>query len=348
MSLVKKSDMPEDQVNPMGIGGFLGLELPESAGGYHPSRNAVASGRVALLLIARSKGYKTLLLPEIYCGDVAKYLRVNGIGVSFYAQRDSLFPSPNEAKPGVATVIVNYFGLLTEEIARESVRFGEIIIDNCHAFFDQGIPGVPSFNSARKFFGVPDGAYIVNAGQDVVSGLPERELGSDGLAYLIDRLDERKNCLYDYRIAENRLGSASPQKISRFAARILESIDYDRVKSTRRRNFETLHQHIGNINQFDYLNLGKGCVPLTYPFQLKNQDLESLRIFLKGQRVYCPFYWPADDSTMVSEASVNWSRSIVSLPIDQRYSEQEMMRIIKLFGVWLSEVGSNLGSLHKG
>ena len=56
---------------------------------------------------------------------------------------------------------INYFGIKIDIIKSLIDKYGsKIIVDNSQGFFEKGYEGIWSFNSARKFFGVPDGAYL--------------------------------------------------------------------------------------------------------------------------------------------------------------------------------------------
>ena len=53
----------------------------------------------------------------------------------------------------------NYFGICTKNAKKLAKKYKNLILDNAQSFFTEPI-GLASFNSARKFFGVPDGAYL--------------------------------------------------------------------------------------------------------------------------------------------------------------------------------------------
>ena len=57
--------------------------------------------------------------------------------------------------------VVNYYGQLTKRKVLElKHRFAQIILDNTQAFFQKPLDGIDTIYSCRKFFGVPDGAYL--------------------------------------------------------------------------------------------------------------------------------------------------------------------------------------------
>src|SRR5690606_8875362 len=59
-----------------------------------------------------------------------------------------------------AFLYTNYFGLKDAFIESLASSAGNLIVDNAQSFFSRPIPGIDTLYSARKFFGVSDGAYL--------------------------------------------------------------------------------------------------------------------------------------------------------------------------------------------
>ena len=86
----------------------------------------------------------------------------NNIKYEFYPINDRFEPAElPELKNNEYFIYVNYWGIKSDTVHHLVKLYGEkLIIDNVHDFFSSGYKGIWSFNSARKYFGVPDGAYL--------------------------------------------------------------------------------------------------------------------------------------------------------------------------------------------
>src|SRR6185295_15609364 len=143
------------------------------------------------------------------------------------------------------------------------------------AFFRRGRPDAWSFNSARKFFGVPDGGFLYGPATDV-DGLPPVD-GTD-CDHLLTRLSGDEGKAWDqFKQHEARIG-IEPQAMSVVSTRLLGAVDLDRARRRRRTNFDTLHQVLGPLNTIK-LSLGDvaGEGPLCYPF-LPAVDVDRLAL----------------------------------------------------------------------
>ena len=67
---------------------------------------------------------------------------------------------------------------------------------------------------------------------------------------------------------------------------------------------------------------------------LENDDVPGLKQCLDGQQIYCPIPWPP--SEVVAQTG-NWPDRYISLPIDHRYSEPDMMRLAACIRTFFSE-----------
>ena len=54
----------------------------------------------------------------------------------------------------------NYFGICAKNIKELAKKYKNLIVDNAQAFYMPKY-GIASFNSLRKFFGVPDGSFLM-------------------------------------------------------------------------------------------------------------------------------------------------------------------------------------------
>ena len=314
------------------IGGYLSLEVPTNLERYSQSL-CVNTGRNALIKLLQDGGYQRVRLPEYFCPGTAYSINEAGFDVLYYeVDRRLKIGDVKEVWKGSAFVAVNYFGVLDDYILELCDNFSEgVIVDCTQAFYFRPDKGAAWFNSCRKFFGVPDGAYL---SQDRGLGATlKRQESHDISQHLLTRADLGPEEGYEqYKRNNSILASMPVRKVSRLSERILRGIDYSHVASRRRANFAYLHSELSDYNQLDF-NLLESSVPLVYPLMTDNTDLRKKLI---AERVYVATYWPGLDE-MVGGSSLahQLATNIVPLPIDQRYDEADLSRVAHLVTTFL-------------
>ena len=115
--------------------------------------------------------------------------------------------------------------------------------------------------------------------------------------------------------------------MSQFTRRIMMSIDYEQVVARRRGNYRMLDEALHDKNGIK-LPLAADAVPMVYPF-LTGDD--SLRQRLIDNKVFVATYWPnVLDCCDEGCNDYQLTKHLLPLPIDQRYDEVDMKRIIEL------------------
>jgi hypothetical protein len=311
------------------IGGFFALELPSTGGSYHSDAIAMCSGRACLRQIVQAIGASRVLLPFYICDSALEPLNTVGVPYSFYSLTPSLEPELSGLDPRRDCVLyVNYFGLKTACAMELAARNGaSVIIDDTQAFYQKGYANAWSFNSARKFFGVPDGAYAYGAGLGTFA--PSARLEDSRYEHLINRLVGNQDLAYRQFIEHERSVSAELLRPSIFAEQLLAGIDYTRAAQIRRRNFAEVHERLAPLNQLRIdLDLIAEAVPFCYPFLPRIKvPFESLW----RRQIFVPQLWPEIEGR--TDHGFKWEREISSrllpLPIDQRYGSEHMERVIE-------------------
>src|SRR5690625_7221359 len=83
----------------------------------------------------------------------------------------------------------NYFGICSKQTEQVVSNTKNLIIDNAQSFVSTPDEGVDTFYSARKFFGVPDGAYLyTDQKMDPSSKLED---SNERVEHSIKRIDKR-------------------------------------------------------------------------------------------------------------------------------------------------------------
>jgi hypothetical protein len=310
------------------FGGFLRLEPVSSGTGPYHAVPAFNTGRACLRVILEMLRPRRVHVPFYVCDAVLSPLRAVGVECVFYALDDTLAPVslPAEVPEHDLYLAVNYFGVLSQATRAISVLSPtRVVIDNAHAFFRREATTTWSFNSARKFFGVPDGAYLCGPLSGIERNLPPFEPETD---YLL--LETSDRALEQFRRHEAMFDD-EPRAISDFAASVMNRIDYARVAARRRANFLALDERLGDVNRLR-LMLSPDDVPLYYPFLAPI----VLRDELIRRRVFVPLLWP--EILTRSGGSFAWERELAArlcpLPVDQRYDAEAMREVaVRVRGV---------------
>lgn len=309
------------------IGGYFELELPQGTE-YHSQAIALNTGRNALEYILRARGYKRVYLPYYSCEVLLEPFKKLGVEYTFYHINANLEadlqPSLNSDE---AILCINYFGLKQDHVNALAQRYGkQLIVDNTQAFYARPIDGIDTFYSCRKFFGVPDGAYLYC--DKVLDAELEQDYSWERMTHLLKRIDVSAEAAYaDFREQSEKLKNNPIRKMSNLTHRIMASIDYDGVAERRRQNYQLLNEAIGNKNGIA-LPPSADAVPMVYPFLTTDQQLRQRLI---DNKVYIATYWPnVLDWINTDSTEYTLTTQLLPLSIDQRYGEEEMKRIIEL------------------
>lgn len=314
------------------IGGYFELELPLPAKpGRHHGAAAYPSARSALSALLRAARPRParLWLPHYICDAMLQPALAAGVQACHYAI-DAHFNLLGDMDLGEDDwlLYVNYFGLCSEQARRIVDAFprDRVILDCSQAWFAEPLDCLANIYSPRKFFGVPDGGILHS----------EKITGEDGprdtasltrTSHLLKRLADGPERGYaDYQAAEASLADLEPRRMSLLTERILHSIDQERVRAIRNRNFAQLHQALRSRNRLRLPEMVDG--PLCYPFL---SDDETLRARLLARRVFTPSYWQDVLQRVAPDAlEAEMANKIIPLPIDQRYGAEDMAIILEI------------------
>ena len=309
------------------IGGYFELELPQGTE-YHSNAIALNTGRNALEYILRVRGYQRVYLPYYSCEVLLEPFEKLGVDYTFYHINVNLEADFQESlHSDEAILYINYFGLKQDHVKALAQRYGkQLIVDNTQAFYAHPIDGIDTFYSCRKFFGVPDGAYLY-CDQKLDADL-EQDYSCVRMIHLLKRIDVSAEAAYaDFREQSVKLKNNPIRKMSQLTHRIMSSIDCGGVTERRRQNYQLLDAAIGNDNGIT-LPLSADVVPMVYPFLTTDQQLRHRLI---DNKVYVATYWPnVLDWVNTNSTEYTLTTQLLPLPIDQRYNEEEIQRIIEL------------------
>ena len=294
---------------------FLKLKLNKNSDFF---KNSVKlnCARNALRYTIQLFDIKDIYVPYYTCPFIWDVIKKENCKMHFYHINKNFFPTQNFPKSAFI-LYTNYWGICDKNIKKLSKQYKNLIIDNALAFYMKKY-GIASFNSARKFFNVADGSFL----------LVNKELQTN---FSVSKACNKKVDLYasiytqnsykDYCDNEDRFENAPIEQMSELTQKILQNLDYKKAKNIRLKNFKFLHKHLKNINELS-LHLTKNDVPMNYPLFIKD---ENLRKKLKQNRIYIEQYWGKLSS---KSTEGEFQKYLFLLPIDQRYTTKDMQYIV--------------------
>ena len=309
------------------IGGYFSLELPYGEE-YHKNAIRLNTGRNCLEYILKTRGYKKVYLPYYTCEVVLEPFEKLGIPYEFY-HVDINFEIRDcfTLKADEALLYVNYYGLKQRYVEQLAEKTGErLIVDNTQAFYAKPMAGIDTFYTCRKFFGVPDGAYLYT--EKMLDEELEQDISYDRMTFLNKRIDLGAEAAYgDFQTLSKSLVGQPIKLMSNLTQRLMLGIDYEKVAQQRRDNYLQLHAALSKSNTLS-LPLEDDAVPMVYPYLA---PVKGLRERLIENKVFVARYWPnVLDWTTKEDIEYLLAYQMLPLPVDQRYGEEYMQRMIEL------------------
>ena len=308
------------------IGGYFSLELPLREE-YHKNAIRLNTGRNCLEYILRVRGYNKVYIPYYTCDVVLEPFKKLGIQYEYY-HIDIHFEIRDRftLKEGEALLYTNYYGLKQRYVEQLAEKVGSrLIVDNTQAFYAKPLQGIDTFYTCRKFFGVPDGAYLYT--DKLLDKELEQDQSYERMLSLTKRIDLSPEAGYqDFHNISKSLVGQPIKRMSKLTQRMMQSIDYKLVAKRRMANYHLLHDALGKENNL-VLPLEADAVPMVYPYMVPEKGLREKLI---ERKVFVARYWP-NVLEWAKEGDLDYllAAQMQPLPIDQRYGEIDMKRIIK-------------------
>ncbi|MEK5079748.1 hypothetical protein MKX73_12550 [Solibacillus sp. FSL W7-1436] len=313
------------------IGGYLQLEkFTENP--YHKEAIELNTGRNALLYLIKAKQIQKIYIPYYLCDSVSNMLKRYGITYEYYHIDTNFKPIISfELKDQELLYIVNYFGQISNKQIKEyKDKYSSIVIDNTQAFFQLPVAETDTLYSIRKYFGVPDGAYLYT--NQTISESLTIDRSSERMRHLLGRYEGKASTYYnDFKENDDSFEGLSLLKMSKLTKNLLGAIDYEQAERIRNENYGVLSQGLSELN---CLKLSKPNGPFMYPLYIENGM--EIKKYLANKKIYIPTLWPnvlrkADHNSIEYQYATN----IMPLPCDHRYGTKEMeylIRAIKMKG----------------
>lgn len=307
------------------IGGYFELELRKGKE-WHNKAIALNTGRNSLELVLLTKKYTKVYIPYYTCDAIMEPFNKHNLAFEYYHININFEPQFDfkKIKNGEGFLYINYFGIKDKYVDRLVFLCPNLIIDSTQSFFSKPLPRVPTFFSCRKFFGVPDGAYLY------LDDVPELDFQFDHsenrLNHLFKRIEYGANAGFDdFKTNDNRLVGQPILQMSKLTKSLLINIDYELVRKKRTENFKYLHLQLSKQNVLK-INTKTINGPMVYPFLSIKPGLKKKLI---DNGIYVATYWPnvlewCDEKQL----EYKMTTEIIFLPIDQRYCQTDMEIIL--------------------
>lgn len=312
----------------MEIGSFIELQF-EKGKEYYKGDIDIArlnTGRAAIHHALRVTGCKTIWLPIYQCDTVREFLKKKNTSIKYYHIDKSFNPIDLNQKENEAVLLVNYYGIMSENRMRElASKYKNVIIDNSQAFFCKPLENCLNVYSCRKFVGVPDGAYVIGKNAHLFLGEYKQGYSSDTSTFLLQRIEYGcEGKAYESRKTnESRIDLEDILRMSKLTQTILDGTDYEQIKVKRKANFEMaskLFKDLNKINPLKYYN--DETIPMVYPLVVEDDNL--INKLFEAKHFQGHWWSYLLDETNESDFE-NWlSRYIIPITIDQRYGKEEL------------------------
>jgi len=306
-------------------GGYLPFELPKGKEYFDYDESQMQkynSGKTAILFAIKQSKAKRIWVPTYLCPGVKRTIIDTGLEVKYYNVGFELEPIGLELVKGDALFLVNYFGVKKQKVEQYFDKDVTIIIDNSHSFFEEAVFHKQVYNvySCKKFFGVPDGAYLIG---DTVEVVDLDEMDSlQNCDYLLGSLIEGTNRWYARKKEVDLEIKAAPKKMSSIAQRVLESIDYKYVIQRRKENYQMYCNEFGAVNK---IKVERDAIPYVYPLNVG----VNIKKQLVEKKIYVSTLWSDTlEEEFYGTDEYKLSDETIFLPVDQRYDAEDIRYII--------------------
>jgi len=304
------------------------------------------SGRSALqAIIAEFRNCHTVALPSWCCDSMVKPFIDVGMKVHFYpVYIDEVFVQDVRFDCDVL-FLMDYFGYEGRPLDLSGYR-GVIIRDVTHSLFSSIYTDADYyFGSLRKWCGVWTGGYAwAKDGRQFQVDMNTHDRGYTELrkkamelkCEYINAHGTDKSYLGVFGEAEEALESVGIVPAANQDVNAAMKLDVNYVKVQRRKNAEILRSAFPDWLIFKKMK-DTDC-PMFVPVLVPNGERNELRRHLINNEIYCPIHWPVSEYHQLGDKKIeNLYANELSLVCDQRYTEEDMNRMVDVIQAFWKE-----------
>ncbi len=334
-----------------------------AAGGWLPRGHRLYStGSGAIIAVLRTLGTGCRLhLPSFFCMEVAEFL-TRAADIRWYRQLpDGAGPQLDSlhTSPGDVVLAVNLFGREDREPWDDWARsHPEVTVFEDHShdpLSDWARTSTARFciASLRKTLPVPDGAAVWSPSGAALPVQPASRSSAGDLklaamilksGWLRGRPVPREAFRSLQAAGEAVIHEGEPGPTA-FTQAVLPLLDAFALRSRRARNAAELERRLLQVEPrpkgtpiWRVLNHGSGeFVPFNVQIVCEDRQVrESLASYMIRHRVFTPVHWPQDGFRVTSQdpCALEYSRRILTIPVDHRYDLDDVARISELLAAF--------------
>ena len=250
--------------------------------------------------------------------------------------------------------LVHYFGWLQQDVTLQHIQelckshHITIIEDTTHSIFTkERTIGDYCIASLRKWMPVPEGGVIYSMYDLPQTWRKLEHIRSSGKINAMVLKQVFLGQMRDYKELagltvfneayrhifmqeEERIDREKYYAISDLSAFLLQCEDVSEIERARRKNYQYLgellyREGISLYGWKQYQKNDNSELTVPYTALLRLRDRNQLRNYLMDHKIYCAVHWPIEMQEQYTHIHVSeWSKQLISLPIDQRYRDAEM------------------------
>ena len=309
---------------------------------------------LALINIMESQDIKRVYMPSYCCSSMLSSFIKHGIDITYYdvsINSNGLTYHIDYSQDVDLFFAMSYFGVehSMDEVIKKFKSLGTIILEDIthrllseisfSKYADYGVA------SLRKWFAIPTGGLLVsktninikpNKKSDIfvqdqikamelkTSYLNENKVEKEAFFKLYNRLNQEIQEI-DYLF-----------KIDKTSEQILHKLDVNNIKQIRKENARIMYE---NLRQYSLINMLQETVdlsqmtPLYVPIIVQSKEIrDKLVKHLIDNQIYCPVHWPKPTEINLNNRNNALYEQEISLICDQRYSRNDMRKIIEKIG----------------
>lgn len=302
-----------------------------------------------------------VLLPDFLCTTVSDAVARAGVEIRLYKISKDFSPDIGEIESQIrsgvrAVYIVHYFGKKLSEAEWEAIcrwrNSGILVIEDITMSLlseDAGRVGFGDFilGSIRKWLPVSDGGFVCS--REHTLPVCERQGGVSNYSYYYfvtqflkqkylaegesDKMLKEEYMSF-YAVSTDELFSDyGIYPITELSYNYILNCDLEDIKRQRIQNYDFLYEHFINMSDIrPLIKREKGYVPFGMVISCEKRD--ALRQYLVDRDIYCNIHWNLSDKEKMGTDARILSKTILTIPCDQRYGRAEMEHIINTIDEW--------------
>jgi hypothetical protein len=306
----------------------------------------VESGRQALGLVEselRGHGHTQIHVPSYLCDSMISPFHMAGWTLRQLPVDSDLAVDPAELLSQVTEGLLlhaPYFGRQDSPAMLAALKTLQrrgvvVIVDETHRLFS-GPSQVADIRvaSLRKMLPVYDGGYVTGLFSQFQTGLAAssphsvvadlREIASLAKSKALAAGESNETHLALFAKAEQATHIRNqPAAISSKSLSLLHRLDINHIRMARESNSRLLTQALGQSDRFRIINPATTNL-LPSHLVLETDEASRLQQYMKERSIYCTIHWPPSE---LLPRKRNWPSCYISLHIDQRYGETDMLRV---------------------